>query len=84
MNRYNREKQVKANNRLEYRRIHAKKWQAAVDYARKHWAELQYHASFDGGNIPIADQLEMYCNIPQFIASDIANTLSLFKQTIEK
>ena len=27
---YNREKQVKANNRLEYRRKHAKKWQAAV------------------------------------------------------
>ncbi len=81
---YNKEKQVKANNRLEYRTKFNKKWNAAVEFARKNWAELQYHASFDGGSIPIADQLEMYCNIPQFIASDIANTLSLFKQTIER
>lgn len=81
---YNKDKRAKASNRLEYRNKFSKKWNAAVEFARNNWAELQYHASFDGGSIPIADQLEVYCNIPQFIASEIANTISLFKQTIER
>lgn len=81
---YNKDKQFKASNRLEYRKTHKKKWNAVVEYARKNWAELQYHASFEGGNVSIADQLEMYCDVPHFIAQDVANTIALMKQTIER
>lgn len=80
---YNRYKQAKAMSLMEYRKEHSKKWDRIIKYARANWDELVKNADSRNGGVSIAEQLQQKFNIPSFISNDIANTLNLFKHTIE-
>lgn len=58
------------------------KYLKAREYARANWGKLIAQADAFNGSIgvSVADQLEMYCNIPTNVASDIARGVAFEKQ----
>lgn len=67
---------------MKENRMHRNRYLQAREYARKNWSNLVIQASSFNGSakVSVADQLELYCNIPTNIASDIARSVALEKQ----
>lgn len=74
----NRAKRMKAI--VDYIDNHSFTYNAAVEYAHKNWNRLVMTSMKD--HVPIADQLEVLCGCPQYIAVDIARMVNTHKTIV--